>query len=185
MTLDRKTDASTDEARLFSDPLGWWYAEHERQRELFSRFELLALAPDFDAALTERLLVFLREDFPNHIQEEEREWFPRLRMRARPDDDFANILTTVTKDHKEELIEMAKLFDPLQALCTAKSPLSQEQELSRAISDLAKRERQHLAIENAIILPIARLRLTPEDRLAVSHAIALRRGYTPPMDLTE
>ena len=41
---------------------------------------------------------------------------------------------------------------------------------------LALHERRHIALENAVILPIARLRLTPQDLHALSTRMAARRG---------
>jgi hypothetical protein len=40
----------------------------------------------------------------------------------------------------------------------------------------AEAERRHLVFENAVILPLARARLTDDDRAAMLAAMAARRG---------
>ena len=43
-------------------------------------------------------------------------------------------------------------------------------------ADVLRRDLRHLALENAVVLPIARLRLSAEDLLALSRRLAARRG---------
>jgi hypothetical protein len=37
-------------------------------------------------------------------------------------------------------------------------------------------ENQHLTVENGVLLAIARIRLTPIDRMTISHGMKIRRG---------
>ena len=44
-----------------------------------------------------------------------------------------------------------------------------------AMIDFARNERRHLALENSVVLPLARLRLSPEDLIRLSARLLRRR----------
>ncbi|MFN3467316.1 MAG: PCRF domain-containing protein, partial [Candidatus Brocadiales bacterium] len=54
--------------------------------------------------------------------------------------------------------------------------LQQKEEAERIARGGEDKELQHLALENAVVLPIARLRLTAKDLQAMSRRLAARRG---------
>ena len=46
----------------------------------------------------------------------------------------------------------------------------------KILSEFASQERRHLGLENAVILPIARLRLDADDLATLGRRLAARRG---------
>jgi hypothetical protein len=47
---------------------------------------------------------------------------------------------------------------------------------TEALLKLAKQEKSHMALENAVVMPLARRRLTADDFEALSMRLAARRG---------
>ena len=161
---------------LARDPLAWWLAEHERHRNLCGIIDAVARSPDYHGEALSHLIVFLRDDLPRHAGEEEDIWFPQLRARARRGDDFIATMAALTADHGRNQTEMAAILTAVEALDPqARSPFL-DVALAARLIELASRERQHLAVENAVLIPIARIRLTAGDLQMIGRAIAVRRA---------
>lgn len=160
---------------LAADPLGWWLAEHERHRALCALMESVARSPDYQPEAVARLITFLHADLPLHAQEEEEDWFPRLRARARRGDDFEGTITATAADHGRGSHDIAAILPGLRTCEDAKRSPFHYPDLAHRMIEMARRERQHLAMENAVLIPIARIRLTAGDLQAVARSIAARR----------
>jgi iron-sulfur cluster repair protein YtfE (RIC family) len=167
---------------LVREPLNWLFAEHYRHRQLCKIIEAIAKSEAFDEPRTTAALTYLKTDMPLHVLDEEEDLFPLMRRRAQPDDDLERILGDLGADHHSDAERVKFLIEGLElALKTKTSPASDDV-LRPLLLEFVAHERRHVALENAIVLPIARLRLTPEDLKALSRRLAARRGVHLPED---
>jgi hemerythrin-like domain-containing protein len=167
-------------AALLADPLDWFFAEHYRHRQACSLMEHVAQAAVFDETAIRRLIRFIQDDLPLHLIDEDEDLFPLLRHRALAEDDIERILGLLCADHKQDRQQAKLLADLLRAaLQTGQAP-SADPRAQEALSAFATHERRHLALENAIVLPIARQRLSADDLAGLGQRLGARRG----LDLT-
>lgn len=158
-------------ARLI-DPIAWLAAEHGRHRELCDMLVHVATLPIASPARLRRLADALATDTALHVADEAEDLFPRLRERMEPDDDIARVLGILTADHDAERSAVCDL----QLALAAPAASGEFEDLGTLIDQFVTRKRRHIALVNAVLLPIARLRLTLEDQCAMAHSMAARRA---------
>lgn len=162
-------------AALLSDPLDFFFAEHFRQRKLCNLMEELALGETLDRMLAVEVLDFLRRDMALHVLDEEEDLFPLMRERCPPEDEIEQVLSALTAEHAGDRHLADIVTEGLQAaLAEGQSPADRAG-LREAMIDFARNERRHLALENSVVLPLARLRLSPEDLIRLSARLLRRR----------
>ncbi len=159
---------------LLRRPLDYLMADHHRQRVLCRLADELAAAggPEVELALT--LGNFIARDMAIHVIDEEQDLFPLLRRRAVPEDAIDAILGRLAAEHASAGVLVARLGRALGEAALSGRPL--DRSTRRDLVELARGEREHLALENAIVMPLARLRLTESDLRALSLRMAARRG---------
>jgi hemerythrin-like domain-containing protein len=162
----------------FAQPLDYIFAEHFRQRVLCNVLELIANGDRPDRRLVAASIKFLRNDFAPHIQDEEQDLFPLLRRRAEPEDRVDQLISQLSEEHASDKLDVQDIVNGLQALL--RRTVSVQSSFARLLRRFVANERHHLTVENAIILPLARLRLTHDDLLTLGHRMAERRGETFP-----
>jgi hemerythrin-like domain-containing protein len=161
---------------LIHEPLNWLFAEHYRHRQLCQLIERVGTATVLLADEAREILAFLRHDMPLHVIDEEDDLFPLLRRRCQPADELDAMLGALSAEHHDDLDRSRALIAALeQALADGRSP-GRDRESRRLFTDFAQHERRHIALENAVVLPIARLRLTAADLRSLSIRLAARRG---------
>lgn len=161
---------------LISEPLNWLFAEHYRHRQLCKIVEGLARSGIYDEERLTLVIDFLRRDLPLHILDEEEDLFPLLRRRAQPEDDVERILGILASDHRADQDRVGNIIAGLEQARVARTPPSFDANLRALLTEFVGLERRHVALENAIVIPIARLRLKPEDLESLSERLAARRG---------
>ncbi|MCA8888943.1 MAG: hemerythrin domain-containing protein [Parvularculaceae bacterium] len=156
---------------LIDSPLDFIFAEHYRQREAASILMLLADG-QFDVDGVRALIAFLEGDFALHIGDEELVLFPMLRQHCLPEDDVDRILARLVDEHREDEACLDVVTDILQ-----KSVLSQSIQAieGRKLRKFAEHIRQHLALENGVLLPIARVRLAETELGVLADMLKSRR----------
>ncbi|MCV0425678.1 MAG: hemerythrin domain-containing protein [Roseibium sp.] len=162
-------------ASLFSEPIEYIFADHFRQRSLCSVLEQIADQTVVDHEMASAALTFLEVDFELHVIDEEEDLFPLLRRRARPEDAIENILGTLSQDHALDQFEAETIMDVLTRLTSNAQETCTEKEAGR-FKNFASNEKRHLICENAIVLPLARKRLTSVDLKNLGRRMAARRG---------
>ncbi|MFN3229714.1 MAG: hemerythrin domain-containing protein [Asticcacaulis sp.] len=162
---------------LIHEPLNWLFAEHYRHRQVCLLMEFLAQATVTHSESMETLITFLREEMPLHLIDEEEDLFPVLRRRLEADDDLERVLGIIREDHNSHAGRTSELERLLVQCRDQSSPPAFIPDAKAALIDYAREERRHIALENAVILPIARLRLTKPDLEGLSHRLAARRGW--------
>ncbi len=165
------------DARLLASPLEFIAADHLRQRHLCCLLERLAQAPSLDPGLASTVVYHLTGDMVVHVLDEEEDLFPLLRRRAAPDDGIARVLGLLASEHREDERLGAIIVAGVREACAADAPLSDE--ARAACRSFARRQRRHLAVENALVLPLAGARLTPLDMKGLGRRMAVRRGLDP------
>lgn len=184
MTLTAEPDAFIEPMPLemISEPLEWLFAEHFRHRQWCKLIERLARSGAWDGAALEAAIDFLRNDMPLHILDEEEDLFPLLRRRAQPEDDIERILGILSADHRIDLDRVAHLLQGLTRARDSQKAPGLDGDLRALMLDFVAMERRHVALENAIVIPLARLRLRLSDLSALSRRLAARRGLCDTMD---
>jgi hemerythrin-like domain-containing protein len=166
---------------LLKRPLEFLLADHHRQRSLCHLLDGLADAAAPDAAIVDTAIGYIEQDLALHIIDEEEDLFPLLRRRARPEDDVERVLGLLSREHVED-DRLAGLI--LSGLCRsglgggAGTPDDLTSECRAALRAFARRQRRHIAVENAIVMPLAELRLSAKDRAGLARRMAARRGIS-------
>ncbi len=162
---------------LLDSPLEYFLADHLRHRALCSLLKTFVDAKSAVREDADLAIAFLTRDLPLHRADEENDLFPALRRRARPEDDLGGILAQLRADDR--------LTAPLaDAIVAALSKLSGEGAVKLDRQDIeimqayAASEHRHIAIENAVVLAIAGVRLSRTDIKAISRGMKARRGVT-------
>ncbi len=158
-------------ARLINSPLNFIFAEHHRQREAASILTMLADG-EFDLKGVKSLLEFLETDFALHIGDEELALFPMLREHCLPEDHVDRILERLEDEHREDEASVEAVTAVLLASISTNSIAEGER---RRLRRFAEHIRQHLALENGVLLPIARVRLRDQELRMLSDMFKARR----------
>ncbi len=158
--------------KLISSPLDFLFAEHLRQRQFA---KILALAADdvINRKTIRSVIAFIRADLAQHIRDEEIAFFPSLRRLCGPDDNIDAILDVLAEEHREDETASEAVLSTLQKL--EKGEKASEAE-SAALRDFADHLRRHIALENGVLLPIARARMTAEALSLVAQSLASARA---------
>lgn len=168
-----ETLASPPPAEQLAAPLDYVFAEHFRQRILCWMIDRIADGSACDEKCIAAVLRFLREDFGLHVIDEEEDLFPLLRRRAEPQDRLNDVLGELSEEHAADRLDATAIVEGLSHARPGKR-------LTRALRDVLHRfaanERRHLIVENAIVLPMARVRLTIDDLRNLGRRMAARRG---------
>lgn len=154
-------------------PLDFIAEDHMREREVCALIDkLLALVPISDAD-RERIIMFLKDQLPHHLEDEEIDLFPMMLERCEPDEDIGKVIDRLTSDHEHAHADAPGIIDLIQSEASELSI-----EARNTMADFARHSRRHLVVENAIILPIARARLTEADLQIMKRHMLERRGLS-------
>lgn len=158
-------------ADLIDSPLDFIFAEHHRQREAASILTMLADG-EFNGEGVHALLTFLETDFALHIGDEELALFPMLREHCLPEDNVERILARLEDEHRED---EASLETATAILTKSVSDKQLGVNDKRRLRMFAEHIRQHLALENGVLLPIARVRLRENELGVLADLLKARR----------
>lgn len=161
---------------LLTEPLEFIFAEHFRHRQMCRILEYLAVAQQFDEELVAGANRFLRHDLTLHVSDEEQDLFPLLRRRCAADDNIEDLLARLSADHALDK-ELAAVVCAILARSLAdRTAPALEPGGPEALQHLAQQEKGHMALENAVVIPLARRWLTAEDIQGLGKRFAARRG---------
>lgn len=163
---------------LLARPLDYIQAENLRHRELCLAAERLAEHDTLDVPLARAILGFLETDMTLHVMDEEEDLFPVLRRRLKPGDDVARIIGLLSGEHAADKVLTDEIIQSLKQLLGGGRRCLPEA-LRNALLAFADRQRRHVTVENAIMLPLARLRLSKQDLERVASRMAARRHNQP------
>lgn len=162
---------------LLDAPLDYFLAEHMRQRAAGAFLRKFASERKALCSEADRVVAFLTHDVPLHYSDEEEDLFPALRRRAHSEDNLGPVLARLCADDRrsktmiDDIAERLSRHSGNEAVRIDKPT----QELMQAY---AAGEHRHIAIENAVVLSIAGVRLNRSDLRAISKGMKARRGVT-------
>ncbi|MGI9521161.1 MAG: hemerythrin domain-containing protein [Hyphomicrobiaceae bacterium] len=167
---------------LLRKPLDYILADHLRQRVLCVLCEQLANSEVLDVEIAEEVVAYLKTDMRVHVIDEEQDLFPLIRRRAEDEDDIEEALGQLSGEHASEEDLSTAIIDGLES--GLQNPTKRlNNGLRKELRDFAQNERRHLALENATVMPLAKVRLTDRDVKDLSARMAARRGIL--LDVTE
>jgi hemerythrin-like domain-containing protein len=159
---------------LLDTPLDYILADHMRQRAICAVLKEVRICGEVARDEAMRIVTYLREDLPLHHADEDEGLFPALRRRALPEDDLDAVLARLGEDHRRGELLVDAIISGLtpsdDSDVIVLSPQAQGN-----IEAYASGENLHLAIENAVVMVIARVRLHRNDLKALSEAMKRRR----------
>jgi len=157
---------------LIGSPIDFLYAEHHRQRQAVNILHLVADS-EINKTGVRKLIEFLQTDFAIHIADEELCFFPLLRQHCLPEDNIDKLIVQLAEEHKKDEATVAIVIAILEGLLTGHALNDEHRRVIRAF---AQHIRQHLAMENAALLPIARMRLDEKSLSVLSKLMKERRN---------
>jgi hypothetical protein len=160
---------------LLDQPLDFIFAEHFRQRCVIGALRRFVANGSAARAEADQVVAHCERDVVLHHQDEEGDLFPAVRRRALPSDNLGAILATLTEDHRQASAMIEIIVEALAARI-ADDPVKIKRADREVMMAYARSEQRHLAIENGIVLVIARKRLTEADLVAISRSMKTRRG---------
>jgi hemerythrin-like domain-containing protein len=160
---------------LLNEPLEYIFADHFRQRVVFATLQHFAKEASASGADADTIKAFLTHDLVLHRADEDEELFPLVRLRALPEDDLGAVLVRLDDDHRRGAARIEEIVRAL-TLRTEEGSVRLSKGLCEMIQLYVTDEGHHLAIENGVLLAIARIRLTPADLKAISRGMKARRG---------
>lgn len=159
---------------LLERPLEWFVAEHDRHRQVCVMMEDMAAQPEPNRGGMALVADFMAREMPLHVADEEEDFFPLLRRRCQPDDRIDKILGMLSREHRQDVGRVDGIGG-LLARCMS-GGRSLDTAARHRLRRFALHERRHLGLENAVVLPIARLRLGAADLAELSAGLTARRA---------
>lgn len=157
------------------DALGFILDDHVALRQICADIDQICKAqPDEILALAKATLDYLRGAYVDHHADEEASLYPALRRRCLPEDEIEVILEKLEIDHIKGVASFAAVSRILDGLSMEKTTLTLKEK--RTLEDFAATERRHVIVENAIVVPLARARLTEDDYEEILAQMLARRG---------
>jgi len=159
-----KLSASASIGSLARDALDMIASAHAVQVQMCDAMERIAdgLPDEVDRRLCAQVASCLAFDLPLHHHDEEVALFPLLRQRAQPEDGLDSILEWLAAEHSSDNDFASAIAEALESLAQGARPPNPEM-LGYMLRGFFERYRRHIHWENTLVMPLARLRLTPED----------------------
>lgn len=167
---------------LLIEPIEYIFADHCRQRDMCKVLQSLAKQKtSAEAAVqsAELVLECLTHDLPLHIADEEKDLFPYLKKRAKPKDNVDNLLRLLSMEHERDHQLVTAVVAGLEKMPRGLSA-EETSDFNTAAEVLAASHLSHLDWENAVVLDLARRRLTDDDQKAMAISMAARRSIELP-----
>lgn len=157
-----------------ANPLDFIADDHLRERAACALIDRMVASGTPDERICTQVAGFLTTQLPHHLADEEIDLFPLMIERCPPEDEIHQVIARLLADHGYTRTDRTVII----ALLGKRSGYTPPQAAQMAA--FAAHVRRHLIVENAIILPIARARLTETDLITMNRHMRDRRRITPP-----
>lgn len=158
----------------FESPLDFIATDHMRKRQICALIDRMASTAHADQDDCNEVVSFLKEQLLQHLADEEIDLFPMMLKRCEPEDEIQKAIEKLKSDHERAASDTPAVIALLEAKAVATVGFSEDACVQ--MKQFAAHVRRHLSLENAIILPIARVRLTKKDMEIMKHHMLERRG---------
>jgi hemerythrin-like domain-containing protein len=160
---------------LLDEPLAYVLAAHLRQRAICAVLRRFATERVVKRAEADRMTAYLAGDLRQHHEDEDLDLYPALRRRSLPADGLGITLARLGEQHRQGAAMADTIMEALSARPAA-DPVHIDAAAAEAMQAYAASELRHLALENGVVLALARIRLTRSDMKAISRGMKARRG---------
>ncbi len=170
------TEKFHSDAWLHGSPLDLIERQHFLQAQLCDSLERIAgdLPDNVDRRLCEKVIASLKFEMPLHHRDEELGLFPLIEKRALPADNIHDILARVALEHATDESFSAELSESFGLLSEGRR-LTNPEMVGHMLRSFFESYRRHIAWENAIVIPLARKRLTTSDLIELAKVMAGHR----------
>lgn len=157
-----------------ADPLAFISEDHLRERRICTVIDGLAESERLDSGAVADVLRFLTGELQLRFRDEAEDLFPLLLRRCTREDAIGGAIDRIRADQDAALRLMPQVLATLAGCRDAGAgPTAGERAV---LTSFAGHVRRHLVAENAILLPIARARLTEADLRSLARRMRSRRG---------
>ena len=160
--------------RLLASPLDFISEDHLRERQVCAMIDGLATADALNRQQATKVLRFVNEELNVHLRDEAEDLFPLLALRCTDEDAIEGVIDRIRADQDEAMRLLPDVRAMLAGCLDRGGDLSTKER--GVLARFAGHVRRHLVAENAILLPIARVRLTRADLRNLSKHMRSRRG---------
>ena len=146
------------------DPISIFAQDNLRQKWLCDVLETIAdgLPNKLECALASMAAEALKTKVPLHHRQEEEVLFPLLTQRAAAQDNIEAVVQQLRQEHLADDTYASDLIGLLEMMGKGTAPRNPEM-AGYMIRGFFETYRRHIAFEDLVILPLARLRLTHND----------------------
>ena len=157
-------NTSAEQRGVGRSPLDVIAQAHAIQVQMCDAMERIAdgLPDEVDRRLCVQVSAYLQYDLPLHHQDEETALFPLLKARARPEDGLEEILERLAAEHVSDTDFASEISEALESMGQG-NRVSNPDMLGYMLRGFFERYRRHVHWENALIMPMARQRLSERD----------------------
>ncbi len=175
----RIPDASARRVRAgdrsgLGNPLDYIAEDHIRERLMCDRIDAIASGEAATPEQAETVRSYLHEAFLDHIGDDCQSLFPLMRQRCTEDDNIEQVIERITSDHVASQALARPVVAVLGRLAEGGACLTDKER--NGLTHFAAHARRHLTVENAILLPLARMRLKSRDLVRLRRDMLRRRG---------
>lgn len=160
---------------LLDDPLAYVLAANLRHRAICAILRRVAADRIASRPEADSIAAWLTVELPLHREDERLDVYPALRRRALPADELGITLACMEAEYRQNSALAEVIVDALSAL-----PVNAIVPIATAAGELmqayAANALRHIALDNGVVLALARIRLTRPDQRAISRAMKARRG---------
>lgn len=173
-TISRGDCLKPTATTLLEKPLEFIHEDHLRERQICTMLDEIADNDVRSSDSVAQVLSFLKNELPLHLQDEEEDLFPLLRRRCERADEISKVIARLLSDHMHAADDTPPVIAILEVLVLEVRELIEDER--SILTRFANHSRRHLILENAVILPFARLRLTEHDLKTLYLRMCQRRG---------
>ena len=175
-TLDGRTPTRVE---LLRSPIDFIAEDHLRLRIMCAEMDRLADAAQPEPDTLADLLDYLTHELPDLLADEDMDLMPLVLQRAKPEDELPRLVGRLAQEHAEIGAHLGEIVDEMAGVSEGAMVPDQ---LRDTLRRLAHEIRRHLILENAVLLPLARVRLKKRDMAALQQAMLRRRGLDDPFE---
>lgn len=174
--MGKGTQRLLNSARIevLENPIDFMAEDHMREREVCAMIDMLVSNTALKDADIYQMLAFLEDQLPQHLADEEHDLFPLMLKRCEPDDEIERVIVKLQSDHTHAISDAPAIALLIKGNRPGDAPFSDT--ACAQLREFATHARRHLILENAIVLPIARARLTKDDLKTMRSHMLERRG---------
>ena len=173
----RTARGETADASSVDNPLDFIAEDHMREREVCAVIDRIVTTASMERSEIDQVLTFLEAQLPQHLADEEIDLFPLMLKRCEPEDEIDKVIDKLQSDHGHAIADAPAIVAIIRSF--GKRSLKPSQADCEQMADFAHHARRHLILENAVILPIARARLTEADLTTMKRHMLERRSLKP------